>query len=353
MLAAREAAMWGVPPLPRTLKAALRDADHQRRDVRHSALRDLVRHSRGEERPAAVEKLTSMLAGDPELELRAEAALALADADAREALEPLLAAAEHGAARLRQMAVLALGEVAERRDPRALEVLRSAFDAAEPAIRFQALVALHHVGGADEKLLFEAMSDRDREIRAMAYRIAEQQRAESPPPSHVLGKAEEALADPEASVRVGAALLLASAGDQRGAALLVQAAAGALPGVSDADQQGAMELCAKLELEGAVPALEKRAFGPFGLRRDSLAWHAHVALARLGHARAQQSILRGLTAWSRDARTLSVVAAGRAGLSAAKPLILAMKDDPRRADPDAVRQALEALERPELEHAAR
>ncbi len=348
--------MWGVPPLPRTLKAALRDAEHARRHVRLSALRDLVRHSRGDERPAALEKLVHVLEHDPEIDVRAEAALALADADGHEAFEPLLAAAEQGAPRLRQMAVLAVGELAERADARALAVLEAAWVAEEPAVRFQALVAIHHVtqeqSEKDERidqLLYEAMSDRDHEVRAMAYRIGEERWAERPPPKHVVGMAEEALADSEPTVQLCAAILLASlresrdARGTRGAPQLLQAAAGALRGASDADQQAAIELCARLELDGALPALERRAFGPLGLRQDSLAWHAHVALARLGHARARQSILRGLRAWSRDARTLAVVAAGRARLPEAKPLIAAMQDNPGRADPEAVAQALQEL----------
>ena len=39
--------MLGLPPLPRTLDAALRDIAHERQHVRHSALRDLVRLAEG------------------------------------------------------------------------------------------------------------------------------------------------------------------------------------------------------------------------------------------------------------------------------------------------------------------
>jgi hypothetical protein len=53
--------------------------------------------------------------------------------------------------------------------------------------------------------------------------------------------------------------------------------------------------------------------------------------------------LRGLRAWSRDTRTLSVVAAGRARLSEARPLLVAMRGDESRADQQALEQALGEL----------
>jgi hypothetical protein len=68
-----------------------------------------------------------------------------------------------------------------------------------------------------------------------------------------------------------------------------------------------------------------------------------VALARMGHERAQREILRELSARDRDLRTLAVAAAGRARLVAAREPIAAMKGDARRADPDAVDEALAAL----------
>jgi hypothetical protein len=47
---------------------------------------------------------------------------------------------------------------------------------------------------------------------------------------------------------------------------------------------------------------------------------------------------------NRDRRTLSVVAAGAARVHEAVPLLMAMRGDARRADPDAVAEALDALE---------
>ncbi|HEX5101192.1 MAG TPA: HEAT repeat domain-containing protein, partial [Polyangiaceae bacterium] len=86
--------MLGLPPLPRTLDAALRDVEHERPAVRLSALRDLVRLARGPARPRAVSALAQALLRDPSAESRSEAALGLADAGAHEARAELLAALE-------------------------------------------------------------------------------------------------------------------------------------------------------------------------------------------------------------------------------------------------------------------
>jgi hypothetical protein len=64
----------------------------------------------------------------------------------------------------------------------------------------------------------------------------------------------------------------------------------------------------------------------------------------MGDARARAAILRALSAYSRDTRTLAVVAAGRANLFEALPIIAAMRADERRADPTAVEEALKALD---------
>ena len=92
----------------------------------------------------------------------------------------------------------------------------------------------------------------------------------------------------------------------------------------------------------ARAALSRRAFGFFGLFRDPLAWHARVALARLGDPQAKSAILRGLSALTRDARTIAVAAAGRARLREARPILDRMT--PAQADPETVRDALADLE---------
>jgi HEAT repeat protein len=95
-------------------------------------------------------------------------------------------------------------------------------------------------------------------------------------------------------------------------------------------------------LSEARPALSRRAFGFFGLFRDPLAWHARVALARLGDEQAKAAILRGLSAFTRDARTIAVAAAGRARLGEARTILQRMT--PAEADPETVAAALSEIE---------
>lgn len=109
------------------------------------------------------------------------------------------------------------------------------------------------------------------------------------------------------------------------------------------DEVIAVELCGELLLREATPGLERRAFGMLGGRTPT-SWHARVALAELGHERAKSVILRGLSAWSRDARTLAVAAAGRARLQEAREILRSMAGSPERAEPDAVNDALAAIE---------
>src|SRR4051812_19408408 len=133
--------MLGLPPLPRTAEAALRDAEHPSAVVRLSALRDLVRHAQGDARERATLAIIALLRSDPHAELRAEAAVALADAEAAGARQALLAALDDPTLRVRQMALLALGELGEPGDRALVERLGEELGALEPALRFQALVA--------------------------------------------------------------------------------------------------------------------------------------------------------------------------------------------------------------------
>src|SRR5215203_2892794 len=84
--------MLGLPPLPRTLEAALRDLEHERATVRLSALHDLARLSEGPARAPAIAALSGALLRDASAEIRADAAIALADCEASEARAELVAA---------------------------------------------------------------------------------------------------------------------------------------------------------------------------------------------------------------------------------------------------------------------
>jgi HEAT repeat protein len=335
--------MFGLPPLPRTIEAALRDAEHREPHVRLSALADLVRLTRTDARERAVLALIGLLRSDANAEIRAEAAVGLADAGAQGARTALLATLDDPMLRVRQLAILALGELGEAGDQELGERLVGALAAAEPALRFQALIACERLlPERAQGILTNAAADPDAEVRAMALRLARQRWPETGAPAPLLELAGRALGDPATIVRAAAALWLGALGDARADDVLVGVLEGKLRIESEAELEDVMELAARRNLTRARPALERRAFGL--LRRpDGLRWHARVALARLGDARARESILRGLGAWTRDARTLAVVAAGRAGLREAREQIATFRGDPRRAEPEAVEEALGAL----------
>jgi HEAT repeat protein len=336
--------MFGIRSLPRTLEAALRDLGHVKNETRISALRDLVRLAETEDRARALRALSEVLASDAELHVRAAAALALGDAGATEAREALLAAAQSGPVQVREMALAALGEIAEPGDPAVLALLEVARVDAAPELRFQALIALNRLARAALlERLCDASRDLDAEVRQIAFRLAEEHvEGGSALPEPVRMRARAALRDDAPNVRLAAAILLARVGDACGSEVIRAVVERKDRVASLEDEQAAIELCGELQIGDARAALSRRAFGFFGLFRDPLAWHARVALARLGDAQAKAAILRGLSAFTRDARTIAVAAAGRARLREAYPILRGMT--PAQADPETVAEALAELE---------
>ena len=333
--------MFGLAPLPRHLQAALADERNKKQSVRLSAVRDLARLAADPEaRAEALDALCRVLAKDEAATVRAEAALALADAEGSEGVESLLDALEDAHLEVRQMAWVALGELGAE-SPRARDAVAGALGDDAPAIRFQALIAAHRLlGDGAASAIGDKVGDPDPLVRAMALRLAEERELHT-----VVPAAKRALDDEELSVRLAAAIFLARLGHRDGGKVMVSALSAPRGQLSPEDEQAAIELSAELGLKKARPALERRAFGVFGVSRDPFAWHARIALARLGHPRAKEAILKGLSAWTRDARTLAVVAAGRAHLSEAKETLAAMAKDTSRADPDAVREALALVDK--------
>src|SRR5690606_8136765 len=127
----RSRQMFGLAPLPRTLDAAVRDLSDRKPEVRLSAVRDLARWAgdAAQAPGAAIAALERALVEDGQASVRAEAALALADAAAASAVPSLLRAAEQDpSARVRQLAVLALGELGEQDDERIGALVAEALD---------------------------------------------------------------------------------------------------------------------------------------------------------------------------------------------------------------------------------
>ena len=338
--------MLGFQPLPRTLEAALRDVEHARADVRLASLADLKRHARSGS-DDAVRALVVRLQSDPEPQVRANAALSLADIDARTELDTLVAATADQEPTVRQMALLGVGELAEPEHAEARAAATRGLVDRLPAVRYQAVVALARLlGDGSLEALLVGSRDADAEVRHVAFRVAEEVfggRAPEQVPLPLLQRARGALRDDSPGVQVSAAILLSVLGESAGCDRLVEAINTRSRIAHVEDEIIVVELCGQLKLVAATPGLERRAFGLFG-GRTPVSWHARVALAELGHARAKSAILRGLSAWSRDARTLAVAAAGRARLQEARAVLERMQGAPERAEPDAVTEALAAID---------
>jgi len=160
----------------------------------------------------------------------------------------------------------------------------------------------------------------------------------------ILERARALLKHSASVVRVAAAIILARAGDDAASSLLSAVACREIVTEDVEDEASAIELCGVLGLVESRAGLERRAFGGTFLGgRDRFAWHARVALARMGHARAIREIMDELGSWDRGKRTLAVAAVGRGRIVQAKALVLAMRGDPSRADQDAVEETLGAF----------
>jgi HEAT repeat protein len=344
--------MYAWSPLPRNASATLRDATHAKPRVRLSAIPDLVRGSRTNERDACVACLKQLLEKDEDIEVRAAAALALADAEAMSGLPALLRAVASGLPRLRQMALIAIGELAEPGDDDALAAVRIALASEAPALRFQGLVAAGRLMSHAElsSWLRDALEDAEGRLRYIACRIIEERFISDATVAETTRRElEEKLAarlgDADPDVVVAAAVSLAPRGSRMARELLIQALNRRRSFAQVEDEQAAIELCAELGLDAARPGLTSRAFGAAWAGSSPLAFQARVALARLGDGRAREHILRGLSSWSRNTRAQCVAAAGLARLEAARPRLMEMRGDERVADLHSVNEALLALDR--------
>lgn len=334
--------MFAPAPLRRTLPAALRDLEHPKPTVRQSALRDLVHY--GEEHRDEVVRALGRALGDDDFQVRGAAALALADLEGTEALPSLLVAIEDDHPYVRQMALTALGELG---DGRARERLRRALRDERPEVRFQAVIAFCRIA-PDEAVatLLDASRDEDSNIRYIALRVTEEHAHKDESvgwEEELLDRAVEMLGDDEPKVRIVAAILLARAGRREGVPVLADLLAGRLSTNEPEDEAAAVELVGELGLHELQADLERRAFGFRRFTKQTFAWQARTALARLGHARARGEIVRELRSFSRDKRTMAAFAVGHAGITEAIAELERMRDRPDLADPTVVSEALEKL----------
>lgn len=319
--------MFTPSPLPRNLEASFRDLASEKPATRASSIRDVVRHAlRGQEtRTRAIAALEKALRDDDSPAVRAEAATALADVAAHEALVTLLVAVEDDDAHVRQMALSALGEIG---DPRAAQRLERALKDARPEVRYQAVIAFVRVSKDADAVtgaLLTALDDADVAIRYIAMRLAEERLAanpDEPSDERLTARARRLVEDDDPGVAVVAGLYLARLGEAPGRQRVLDVVAERFDAPELEDEQACVEMSGELDMRDAIPFLEKRVWGQRRVLRSlfawgagdraSCAWHARIALARMGHERARASILTDLGAWRRDTREAAVVAAGRA-----------------------------------------
>jgi hypothetical protein len=345
--------MLGPPLLPRNLEASFRDLDSAKADVRAATISDVVRHARGDEtiRERAVRELAKRLQDDHP-KVRAAAAVGLGDLHANDAVTALLVTAFDDDAFVRQMALNALGEIG---DARALPRLRRALSDERPEVRYQTIIAFARIADRAEEIdasevddiLFAALDDADPAIVHIALRVAEERLDEGrPPDSRLVARARALVADdPEISphVRLVAAILLVKAGDDRGKDIVMRVVRGERIGneaPDKEDERAAVELAGQLGRE-ALPHLERRAYGAMRFVKDTCAFHARIALARLGHERAKREILNELGSTRREVLEAAIVSAGRARLVEAKDAIARLTS--AVADPELTREALTRL----------
>jgi HEAT repeat protein len=353
--------MFAPSPLPRTLDASFRDLASAKPTTRVSAVRDVVRHALLSDatRERAVGALEKLLRDDDVAGVRSAAAVALADVGGREALPTLLVAVEDDDAHVRQMALVALGEIA---DVRATQRLERALRDERPEIRYQAVIAFARVAKDDPAAvataLVGALDDADGAIRYIAMRMAEEQLAANPDQARdgrLVSRAVELLDAPDEAVVVVAGLYLARLHHARGREVVHAIVAERQQTPEIEDEQACVELAGELEMRDTIPHLERRAWGRRRMLREifawgagdraSCAWHARIALARLGHDRARAQILAELNSWRRETREAAVVAAGRARISEARGALenLSQHQGEGSVDEALVREALVRL----------
>jgi len=322
--------------LPRNLEAAFRDLASEKPATRASAIRDVVRHAllASDTRARAVPLLERALREDTAAAVRSQAAVALADVSAGEALAALLMAVEDEDPHVRQMAIAAIGEIG---DVRATQRLARALSDERPEVRYQAVIAYARVVKDDAhavaNALARALEDADEAIRYIAMRVAEEHGIDGEPlrDPRIVARAEGLVDAADPAVSVVAAIYLARLGLETGKRIVLDVVAGTRRTPELEDEQACVDLAGELSLREAIPDLERRAWGSRRLLRTVLswgagdgassAWHARIALARMGHAKARGDILADLASWRRETREAAVVAAGRARLAEARGLL--------------------------------
>lgn len=306
--------MFGLAPLPRTLAASQRDFASAESAVRRAALADLSLPTRapGDDADRAA-RIALLLLGTRDLDasVRKQAAVGLADLGAIEARPALLSLLSDPEIEVRQMAVLALGEVTEAEDAEVEGRLHLLLGAGDARIRYQALSALVQLRPLEAApRVTRALRDEDPEVRQLAARLAEEYELLDRDPGPLGQALVRAASDPAPHVALLAQLALAERGIAAPVSRIEEVVGERLRVREPRDTQRAIDSAGALGLRNLSAALERRAFGFLGYSFDPFRFRARAALARLGSERAHRAIERALHGRSFSTRTLAVEAAG-------------------------------------------
>ncbi len=337
--------MFNLPPLPRTLRACEEDLRSKDPAIRLAAATDLARLPDVAERAARVALLRAALA-DPESKVRRRVLLSLADLSAQEAVPELLRLLREPNIELRQMAVLALGECADPSDELVRGRLAALLRAGDPAIRYQALLALsslHPQGAAAD--LAQAGEDEDPEVRELAVRLVDEQLlACKLPLSKELEQRLVALCgDAMPAVALVAQLVCAELGWTTPRSMIEAVVRGEFRVKEPRDEQWAIELAGRLRMEQLLPALRRRAYGVLFFSWDPFRWAALSALAQHADPRALSRLMKALASGSYVERTFAAQGLAAVEHEPALPLLRKMLGRAEVVDQDVLREAVQNL----------
>jgi HEAT repeat protein len=347
-------AEFGPSLLVRRLEAALRDVQSSKVHVRRAAARDLAEHIDSSARSRIVSRLEQLAAEDADLEVRVQGVLALADGGATESVGLMINLARTGVPRIRQIALLAIGELAEPGTAEAVEVAREAVESPLPGLRYQGLVTLKSLQQQEAlEPIISKTTDDDSEVRWVAVRLIEELCFPGYRTISALTacegwdedntrKLQPLLEDPDQRVVVAATLLLSRLGVAKAVEKLATLLSKGSYKLEPQDEEVAIETIGQLGIGQAKPELERRAWRL--LWEGPTTWPARVALAQLGDRRARQSILQNLFSNSPLRCARAIEAAGKVGLKEARARLQHLLANPSGYDVETIRTALERLD---------
>ncbi len=277
--------------------------------------RDLARGAGASDLPARMQLLERCLT-DQASAVRRQALLSIADLEASGMRDQVMSLLCDADLQVRQMAVLALGEIADPSDDEVAGRLSSLLQAGFPAIRYQALLSYCNLRPRECQIdLYRALSDSDLEIKRLALRLIDEvllardmKLTEDTVRAIVSVTQDE---DPQASLL--AQLLCGELGCEATCNRLVEVVERKFRVGEPRDEQWAIELCGRLRIERAVPALRRRAYGIWGFSGDAFRWVALGALSRFGEEQALERLFKALRSGNYTNRVLAVDALGRSG----------------------------------------